>query len=84
VVYKNGKKNPNEILNSTSFRIFLNNGSIINHFICYGSDINVTKPVNNINFNLSLIKQIKEKTGIDIFEDNDRIYSLILEIHSLK
>jgi hypothetical protein len=35
VVYKNGKKNPNEILNSTSFRLFLSNGSIINHSICY-------------------------------------------------
>ena len=75
VVYKNGKKNPNEILNSTSFRLFLNNGSIINHSICYGLDINVTKTVNNINFNFSLIKQIKEKTGIDIFEDDDRIYN---------
>ena len=75
IVYKNGKKNPNVILNSTSFRLFLNNGSIINHSICYGSDINVTKPVNNINFNLSLVEQIKEKTGIDIFEDNDRIYN---------
>ena len=75
VVYKNGKKNPNEILNSTSFRLFLNNGSIINHSICYGSDINVTKLVNNINFNLTLVEQIKEKTGIDIFEDNDRIYN---------
>jgi len=75
VVYKNGKKNPNVILNSTSFRLFLNNGSIINHSICYGSDINISKPVNNINFNLSLVEQIKEKTGIDIFEDNDRIYN---------
>ena len=75
VVYKNGKKNPNEILNSTSFRLFLNNGSIINHSICYGLDINVTKTVNNINFNFSLIKQIKEKAGIDIFEDDDRIYN---------
>ena len=75
MIYKNGKKNPNIILNSTSFRLFLNNGSIINHSICYGSDINVTKTVNNINFNLSLVEQIKEKTGIDIFEDNVRIYN---------
>jgi len=75
VTSKNGKKYPNSIVNSTSFRLFLNNGSIINHSICYDSDINVAKTVNHINFNLSLVKQIKVKTGIDIFEDNDRIYN---------
>jgi len=67
---KNGKKNPNVILNSTSFRFFLNNGSIINHSICYNLDIIVMKFVNNINFKYSLYEEIKNQTGIDIFGDN--------------
>ena len=72
-INKNGKKNPDVILNSTNFRFFLNNGSIINHSICYGLDIIVMKVVNNINFNYSLLEELRNKTGIDIFDDNFEI-----------
>jgi hypothetical protein len=49
-INNNGKKDPNVILNTTSFRFFLNNGSIIDHSICYGLDIIVMKFVNYINW----------------------------------
>ena len=67
---KKGQKNSDSILNSTSFRFFLNNGSIINHSICYNLDIIVMKFVNNINFEYSLYEEIKNQTGIDIFDDS--------------
>ena len=67
---KNGKKNPDVILNSTDFRFFLNNGSIIDHSICYGLDIVVMKFVNNSNFNYYLLAEIQNLTGINIFNDN--------------
>ena len=69
-INKNGKKDPDKILNSTSFRFFLNNGSIINHSTCNDLDIIVMKFVNNINFNYSLLEEIKNKIGINIFDDN--------------
>ena len=69
-IKNNGKKDPNVILNTTSFRFFLNNGSIIDHSICYDLDIIVMKFVNNINFNYYLLEEIKKKIGIDIFDDN--------------
>jgi len=68
-INKNGKKNPNVILNSTSYKFFLSNGSVIDHSICYGLDIIVMKFVNNINFNYSLLELIKNKTGINIFDN---------------
>ena len=80
-VNKNGKKNPDVILNSTSFRFFLNNGSIIDHSCCYNLNISVMKIVNRVNFNLSLIQQIKNQSGIDIFnDDDDIIYDYCKEI----
>jgi len=73
-INKNGKKNPNVILNSTSYKFFLSNGSVIDHSICYGLDIIVMKFVNNINFNYSLLELIKNKTGINIFDNIFGIY----------
>jgi hypothetical protein len=71
--FKNGKKNSDVILNSTSFKFFLNNGSIIDHSICYGLDVIVMKVVNNFNSIYYTSEELKNKTGIDIFDDNLRI-----------
>jgi len=67
---RNGKKNPNVNINSTSFRFFLNNGSNIDHSVCEGMNIIVMKVVNNFYSIYILAEEIKNKTGIDIFSDD--------------
>ena len=72
------KENPNSLLlsavNSTSYKIFLSNGSLINFSICNGLNVNVKKPLN-----VSLIENYKEslellsKYNFSIFDEENKI-----------
>ena len=73
------KNNPNSVLlsaiNSTSFKLFLSNGTNINFSICNNMEMKVEKPINTSliwNFDESL--DLLNKYNLSIFDINNEIF----------
>ena len=72
-INKNGKYNKNSnLINSTSYQIFLENGTILDYSICKGITIKVEKKVETKKIKLDELKEIEDKYNFSIFNKNSK------------
>ena len=74
------KKKPNTIIltaiNSTSYKFFLSNGTILDYSICKGMKINVKKPINTTLIpNLNYALELSEKYNLSPFDINNEAFN---------
>ena len=73
---KNGKYNINSnLVNSTEYKFFLENGTILNHLICEGKNILTEKRVEMNKIDIEEIKDIESKYKVSIFDTNNEIFN---------
>ena len=73
---KNGKYNKNSnLVNSTTYQFFLENGTILDYHICKGINITTEKKVETNKINIKEVKEIDNKYNISIFNHTEEIFN---------
>ena len=73
---KNWKFNKNtNIINSTEYNIFLENGTILNLSFCQGINITIKKRIEMNKVDINEIKEIQDKYNVSIFDINNEQFN---------
>ena len=73
---KNGKYNKNSnLVNSTTYQFFLENGTILDYHICKGINVTTEKRVETNRINIKEVKLIDKKYNISIFNKTEEIFN---------
>ena len=73
---KNGKYNKNSnLINSTEYKFFLENGTISHYSICQGINITIEKRVEMNKVDINEIKEIQSKYNVSIFDNNNEQFN---------